>query len=131
MMKTTHPLLAVFVILLIGGCSSTIDPGPEGSGTYTWTQRELRGDFSGALLDVAAAAERAFVDLRLVAVNQVVDGLKGKVTATLADGTSVRIKLKAMDFETTRFNIKVGAFGDKAMSQQVARYIARELAEAE
>jgi len=118
-------------MVLICGCSSTVDPGPEGSGMYNWTQRELRGDFSGALLDVAAAAERAFVDLRLVAVNQVVDGLKGKVTATLADGTSVRIKLKAMDFETTKFNIKVGAFGDKAMSQQVARYIARELAEAE
>jgi len=130
-MKTKNALLAAFVMVLICGCSSTVDPGPEGSGMYNWTQRELRGDFSGALLDVAAAAERAFVDLRLVAVNQVVDGLKGKVTATLADGTSVRIKLKAMDFETTKFNIKVGAFGDKAMSQQVARYIARELAEAE
>ena len=35
------------------------------------------------------------------------------------------------NFESTRFNIKVGTFGDKAMSQQVARYIARELAEGE
>lgn len=130
-MKMINALLAVFVVMTICGCSSTVDPGSEGTGEYTWTQRELRGDFAGALLDVAAAAERAFVDLRLVAVNQVVDGLKGKVTATLADGTSVRIKLKAMDFETTRFNIKIGAFGDKAMSRQVARYIARELAKGE
>jgi len=130
-MKTKNAFLVALVLAMICGCSSTVDPGPEGTGTYTWTQRELRGDFSAALLDVSAAAERAFVDLRLVAVNQVVDGLKGKVTATTADGTSVRIKLKAMDFETTKFNIKVGAFGDKAMSQQVARYIARELAEGE
>ena len=116
---------------MICGCASTVDPGEDGSGTYSWKQRELHGNFSGSLLDVATAAERAFEDLRLVGVDQIVDGLKGKVTASTADGTKVRIKLKAMDFETTKFNIKVGTFGDKAMSQQVARYIAREVAEGE
>jgi hypothetical protein len=130
-MRRIKTLLAVCVMVLICGCASTVDPGEEGSGTYSWQQRELRGNFEGSLLDVAAAAERAFVDLHLVAVDQMVDGLKGKVRASTADGTSVRIKLKAMDFETTRFNIKIGTFGDKAMSQQVARYIAREVAEGE
>lgn len=124
-------LLAVTALVLTVGCASTVDPGEDGSGTYSWTQRELRGDFSGSLLDVAAAAERAFADLRLVGVDQIVDGLKGKVTASMADGTGVRIKLKATDFEATKFSIKIGTFGDKAMSQQVARYIARELAEGE
>lgn len=126
-MRRTKTLFAVVVVLMICGCSSTVDPGSEGSGLYSWTQRELRGDFSASLLDVAAATERAFVDLRLVAVTEVVDGVKGKITATLADGTSVTIKLKATDFKTTHFSIKIGAFGDKAMSQQVARYIVREL----
>ncbi len=130
-MRRINSLLAVSVMVLVCGCASTVDPGEEGSGTYSWQQRELRGNFAGSLLDVAAAAERAIVDLRLIAVDQTVDGLKGRVTATTADGTSVRIKLKAMDFETTKFNIKVGTFGDKAMSQQVARYIAREVAEGE
>lgn len=130
-MRRIITLLAVCVMVLICSCTSTVDPGEDGSGTYSWQQRELRGNFEGSLLDVAAAAERAFVDLRLVAVDQMVDGLKGRVRASTADGTSVRIKLKAMEFETTRFNIKIGTFGDKAMSQQVARYIARELAEGE
>jgi len=130
-MRRINTLLAVCVMVLICSCTSTVDPGEDGSGTYSWQQRELRGNFEGSLLDVAAAAERAFVDLRLVAVDQMVDGLKGRVRASTADGTSVRIKLKAMEFETTRFNIKIGTFGDKAMSQQVARYIARELAEGE
>ena len=130
-MRTMKSLLAVIALVMICGCASTVDPGDEGTGTYSWVQRELRGDFAGSLLDVAAAAERAFIDLRLVGVTQVVDGLKGKVTASMADGTGVRIKFKAMNFETTRFNIKVGTFGDKAMSQQVARYIAREVAEGE
>lgn len=130
-MRRINPLYAVISVIMICGCSSTVDPGSEGSGAYSWNQLELKGDFAGSLLDVAAAAERAFTDLRLVAVDQAVDGLQGKVTATLADGTGVRIKLKAMDFETTRFNIKVGALGDKDMSQQVARYIVRELDKAE
>lgn len=130
-MRRIKTLLSVGVMVLICSCASTVDPGEDGSGTYSWQQRELRGNFEGSLLDVAAAAERAFVDLRLVAVDQMVDGLKGRVRASTADGTSVRIKLKAMEFETTRFNIKIGTFGDKAMSQQVARYIARELAEGE
>jgi len=128
-MKTTVNLLLLMAVVVLFGCSSTIDPGDEGSGTYTWAQRELRGEFSGPLLDVAAASERAFEELRLIEVDRVVDGLKGKVTASMADGTRVRVKLKATNFETTRFNIKVGTFGDKAISQQVARYIARELAE--
>ncbi len=130
-MKSTKPLLAVTALVMIFGCTSTVDPGEDGSGIYSWTQRELRGNFAGPMLDVAAAAERAFADLRLVGVDRVVDGLKGKVTASMADGTGVRVKLKAMDFETTKFNVKIGTFGDKAMSQQVARYIARELAEGE
>jgi Protein of unknown function (DUF3568) len=130
-MRWFKTLLTVTAMVMMCSCASTVDPGEEGSGIYSWQHRELRGNFAGSLLDVAAAAERAFVDLRLVAVDQTVDGLKGKVTASLADGTSVRIKLKAMDFETTKFNVKVGAFGDKAMSQQVTRYIARELAEGE
>lgn len=130
-MRWIISLLVVGALVLMSGCASTVDPGEEGSGTYSWKQRELKGNFAGSLLDVAAAAERAFRDLRLVSVDQTVDGLKGRVTAKTADGSSVRIKLKAMDFETTRFSIKIGAFGDKAMSQQVARYIARELADGE
>ena len=121
----------VAVMIVISSCASTVDPGAEGSGVYSWKQRELKGEFAGSLLDVATASERAFNDLRLISVDQVVDGLKGTVTASTADGSKVRIKLKAMNFESTRFSIKVGTFGDKAMSQQVARYIARELAEGE
>ncbi len=130
MMKSMTVATALAVTLL-AGCSSTVDPGELGTGTYTWSQRELSGEFSGPLLDVASAAERAFGALRLVGVDPVVDGLKGKITATTADGSPVRVKLKAIDFERTRFKIKVGTFGNKAMSQQVARYIARELAEGE
>jgi hypothetical protein len=130
-MKWMNLASVLTIVMLISGCASTVDPGDEGSGIYSWQQRELKGDFAGPLLDVAAASERAFVDLRLVAVDQVVDGLKGKVTAQTADGSPVRIKLKATEFETTKFSIKVGTFGDKAMSRQVARYIARELTEGE
>ena len=125
-MKIAQMLIAV-TILLICGCASTVDSGGEASGPYTWQQRELKGEFDGALLDVADAAERAFNELRLISVEQVVDGLKGTVTASTADGSRVRIKLKAAGFDSTSFSIKVGAFGDKSMSQQVARYIVREL----
>jgi hypothetical protein len=125
----TKSLLIVTAVLVLAGCASTVDPGAEGVGAYTWQTRELKGQFPGSLPVVSAAVDRAFADLMLVGVDQVVDGLKGKVTARMADGTKVVVKLKAMDFESTRFNIKVGTFGDKAMSQQVARYVAREVAE--
>lgn len=126
-MTSLKTLSAIAALVVLSACASTVDPGEVGTGTYTWSQRELRGEFAGSLLDVAAAAERAFIELRLVGVDPVVDGLKGKVTATTADGSPVRVKLQALDFERTRFAIKVGTFGNSAMSQQVARYIAREL----
>jgi len=127
-MKTFKLAVALVPLVVVLSCATTVDSGVEGAGTYTWRNRELTGVFAGPLLDVAPATERAFQELRLIGVDQVVDGLKGTVTAKTADGTRVKVKLKAVDFSTTRFVIKVGTFGDKAMSQQVARYIARELA---
>ena len=116
-MKTMKSLFALAALVLISGCASTVAPGEDGSGTYSWTQRELRGEFSGSLLDVAEAAQRAFADLRLVGVNQVVDGLKGKVTAIKRGAVAASVKVDIGGGNVITSTVTVEAVDDLALSE--------------
>ena len=46
---------------------------------------------------------------------------------TLPFGTKVRVKLEALDFESTAIRIRVGTIGDRAVSLQLLRHIERRL----
>jgi len=124
-MKRT--LIAAAAVLAMVGCSSTI-PGPAGAdATFRWVKGELTSWLPGSLPDVEQATRRAFEELNLVGVDGVVDGLKGQLTARMAVGTRIRVRLRAADFETTIIRIKVGKIGDRSISLQLLRHIERQL----
>jgi len=124
-MKKTF--LTVAVVLLIIGCSSTV-PGPAGTdATFRWVKGELKSTMPASLPHVEQAARAAFDELNLVGVDGAVDGLKGVLTARMAVGTRVRLRLKAIDFDNTTVRIKVGKIGDRSISLQLLRHIERNL----
>lgn len=119
----------VLATVLLVGCSSTVAT-PEGSTVeYRWVRGDLRGTLPVELPRVDDAARLAFEELSLVGVTGGVDGLEGELTALTAVGTKVRVKLKALDFETTLVRIRVGQTGNKAVSLQLYRHIERQLIE--
>jgi hypothetical protein len=124
-MKKAALILAA--VLVISGCSSSV-PGPEGAETtFRWVKGELKSSLPAPLPRVEEATRKAFEELNLVGVDGAVDGLKGELTARMAVGTRVRIRLRAMDFNSTIVRIRVGTIGDKSISLQLLRHIERQL----
>ena len=126
MKKILFALLLVGIVGLTPGCKSTFkaveaDPG------FTYLRNQLSGALQAPLPQVETAVVAAMEELDFVAVDVVSDKLKGTVKARMADGTKVKVKLQAVDFESTSLKIKVGSFGNQSISVQILRHIQKEL----
>lgn len=126
MKRILFGLLFLCIVGLTPGCKSTFksvetDPG------FSFLRGQLSGTLAGDLPAVEAATVAAMETLDFVAVDVVSDKLKGTVEARMADGTKVKVKLQAVDFESTAVKIKVGSFGDQSISVQILRHIQKKL----
>jgi hypothetical protein len=117
----------IMMVLSVAACTSTLS-GPEGvTAEYRWIRGELASSLAAPLPDVESAVRGAFDELGLVGLEGSVDGLKGRLSARMAVGTKVRVRLQALDFESTSIRIRVGKIGDRAVSLQLLRHIERRL----
>lgn len=123
-MRTATVFLVV--ALMTSGCTAVL-VGGGAAATYAWVSGWLEATFDEPLPKLERASREALEELNFVAIQGSVDKLEGSVTAQMASGKKVRIKLKAIDFEQTRIKIRVGTVGDKALSEQILRHIQREL----
>jgi len=114
------------VVLAISGCSAVVvEDGAAAQ--YSWAQGSLEATLSQPIAEIDHATRTALRDLKLTGIKGVVDELQGVISAQLATGKKVRIKLKAVGFEQTRVRIKIGTVGDKTSAEQIMRRIQREL----
>jgi hypothetical protein len=118
-------VLALLLSATVSGCTT----GSAGTdeATYVWYKGTLETVFHHPLDTVGAATRTALEKLDLVAIDSAVDGLEGKLSARMASGSKVTVKLKALDLASTNVSVRVGTFGDEAASEQIIRYIDREL----
>jgi hypothetical protein len=120
----------LFILLCFGtvaGCTSAVMT-PEGTeASYSWVEGSLESALASSMPDVVNATTATLADLELVGIDSTVDRLKGEITARMAVGTKVTIKLEAVDFETTSIRIKVGTFGDRSVALQILRNIEKRL----
>ncbi len=119
-------LLALLLLVPLGGCAVAA-VGAAAGATYVWVNGEVKATLAAALPKVEEASKKALENLELTAVGSTSDKLEGTVTGMMADGSKVRIKLKAVDFHSTEVKIRVGKVGDRTVSEQVLRHIRREL----
>jgi hypothetical protein len=111
----------------MAGCTSTVR-APDGStAEYRWVKAELKSTVQASLPRTEEATRAAFDELNLVGIDGLVDGLKGTLTARMAVGTKVTVKLKALDFQNTSIRIRVGRTGDRSISMQLLRHIERQV----
>ncbi len=118
--------LILLLTATLSGCA-TGAAGTGGDTAYVWYTGTLETIFRHPLDAVEAATRTALEKLDLVAIDTVVDGLEGKLTARMASGSKVTVKLAALDLSSTKVSVRVGTFGDRAPSEQIVRYIDREL----
>jgi len=127
-MKTLSSVIIASVALVLCSCSSTpLSNEAKTTPGYVWYEGTLKKTLPASLPRISEVTQQTLGELDLVGVDAVIDKLKGEITARMADGTKVKIHLKAVDFERTTVQIKVGLLGDPAVSEQIFRHIERAL----
>lgn len=127
-MRWLRASLLLAVVLIGMSCGSM--PTPQAAAdepVFRWLRGELEAVVAGSIDRVGGATRRAFADLDVVAVDGDVYGLEGVLTGRLADGTRIRVRLRAADDATTLVAIRVGQIGDEAVARQILRHIDREV----
>ncbi|MDX2187675.1 MAG: DUF3568 family protein [Opitutaceae bacterium] len=122
-MKTQSLLRLVVVLasLLMAGLQTgcvAVAVG-AGAGAVAYVRGELAGDVASNLDNAVEAANEAIAGLRFAKVSEKSDALTGTIIARTADDKKVEVKLERVTDNTTKVRIRVGVFGDQAISMQV------------
>lgn len=119
-------ICCVVALVSIGGCASLVK-GVDAGGGAVYARGTLRALVGAPQPEIQTATAKAMEELDFVAVDSEADKLKATVTARMADGTKVTVKLEAEDFDSTHVMIKVGSFGNQSISSQILKHIQRQL----
>lgn len=128
-MKTNHLRLAAILIIapltvVLTGC---VAAKTAASDTVAWIRGALEVVLDNNIEDVGRAATKAVNDLKFNTVVSKVDVVSGQITAETAQGTDIGILLNKVTDRTTKVSIRVGAFGDEALSRLILDEIEKNL----
>jgi hypothetical protein len=117
-------------IALTSGCAALVvgtAVGAAGVAGYAYVKGELKGTEAASLDKTWAATQAAMKDLEFVVVNQRKDAVQAELEARTAKSTKVTVDLKSLSDTTTEVRIRVGTFGDKAVSLTILEKIKSKL----
>lgn len=123
------PALLLMTSLLLSGCAVLLVGGAAaaGAGTVAYVRGELRATVDGTYDRVWSAAERALQDLDMAITAREKDGLTGQLTARASGDRKVTVRLRKVTGTATEVRIRVGTWGDEALSRQILEQIERRL----
>lgn len=127
-------LAACLTALLLQGCGAPLVIASAGLGALqTGTTAFIRGELESAEpypLDVAHQAARdGLVDLRLPIVSERITRNSAAIIASETGGRAVKIYLERKSPVVSKINIRVGVWGDQAMSRLVQQAIQKRFPE--
>jgi hypothetical protein len=97
--------------------------GAAGAGTVAWVRGELKA-LEDVTLDRAwPAAKQAMSDLEFMVTKSEKDAFEGKLVARGAGDKKIVVSLKKESDAVTEIRIRVGTFGDEAMSRKILETI--------
>lgn len=112
---------AVVAALLLGmlslttGCVAIAAAGAAGAGV-AWVRGTLEANIEHNLDQVYRAAQKAVAELEFAKVSESKSGLDAVLVARTALDKKIEIVLKRVGKNTTQVVIRVGVFGDEAIS---------------
>lgn len=101
--------------------------GAAGAAGYAWYRGEFEGSLDGSPKEVASAAKEALQDLDMKLIKVEATEIDGKVTARSALDKEVVVTIKRKTEQTSTVGIRIGAFGDEALSQNIFEKMKRNL----
>ncbi|HUG11846.1 MAG TPA: DUF3568 family protein [Opitutaceae bacterium] len=120
-MKTNMLRLAAFLLIapltvVTTGCVATKTAARD---TVSWIRGALEVNLDSSVEDAGRAATTAVKNLKFMNVVSRVDVVSGEINAETAQGTDIDILIDKISERITRVSIRVGAFGDEAVSRLI------------
>jgi hypothetical protein len=106
------------ILVLTPGCL-IVAAGAAGAGTVAWVEGKLEVNLDSPYDDVGRAADRAIADLQLAKVSEAKDAFSDHFVARTAGDKKVEIVVAKVGDHLTKVDIRVGTFGDKAVSMSI------------
>lgn len=108
------------------GCLVAAAAGVAG-GTVAYVKGEEEAIVSAGPEQATAAAKAAIEDLKLLLVSHNANAVEGLVKARTLSDKEVTITIKAESSELSRVTVRIGYFGDEAMSLQILEKLKAKL----
>ena len=111
------------VTVLQSGCLLVAAGAVAGAGAVVYVRGELQASLDNGYESVKKAANHAVDQLQFKKISESNDALKDVLVARTADNTKVEITIIKVSDVLTKVNIRVGVFGDQALSMTVLEKI--------
>ena len=129
-MNYRRSLIAVVIcvgVLSSYGCAALVVGGAAGAGTVAYVRGELKAVEDVSLDRAWPAAKQAMSDLEFSVTKSEKDAFNGELVARGAGDKKVVVELKRQSDSVTEIKIRVGTFGDEAMSRKILETIKKHL----
>lgn len=116
-------------LLVQSGCALFVVGGAVavGAGGYAYVSGELKGAESAPLNKVWDATTAAMADMKFSITSQQKDAISAQLIARTSTDLKVTVRLKSVSENTTEVRIRVGTFGDRALSFTIMENIRKRL----
>ena len=118
-MKTTMKfrlmLAAAMLASSLTGCVAVI-AGAAGAGTVAWVQGRLEAVLDANYEKAVTAANLAIKQFQFAKISEKKDALTAILIARTAEDKKVEIKVSKVGDQSSKVQIRVGFFGDEALS---------------
>ena len=127
--KTLSLAVALVVAsLLMSGCIAAVVAGAAGgAGGYAWSRGKLSFTTSHDITTCHDATITALAGLKIKVTGDSTDMLAGRIKAVTATGEEVTIDLEPQSIRVTKFDIRVGFWGNQIQSEMIANAIKKRL----
>jgi hypothetical protein len=119
-------LLLAGALLFQTGCLVAA-AGAAGAGTVAYLRGELSSTLDAPYENAVRAANRGLQELEFAKISENKDALTAILISRTADDKKVEVKVTKVTESTTRVQIRVGIFGDEALSLTVLDRIKEQL----
>lgn len=113
--------------LLQTGCVAIAAGAAAGASTMAYIRGELTAKFDKPYANVVKATERALKKLQFTTISVNKDALNAVIIARTATDKRIEIRVTKTDEQSASAHVRVGIFGDEALSRTIIQHIEREL----
>jgi hypothetical protein len=115
-------MICVGILLSCSSCALVV-AGAAGAGTVAYVRGELKAVEDVPLDRAWSAAKQAMSDLEFSVTKAEKDAFNGDIIARGAGDKKIVVKLERQSDDITEIRIRVGTFGDEAMSREILETI--------